>query len=145
MPIKGAIDMHALGKRLKLARDLTIQQFSTLSGMGINQISRLENGDKPGVRVDTLAALAGPLGVSLDHLAGLGAPTAAPSAATPREDAHEETPPNASGLARPLVGPRSLPDAVCGGMVARCSRAVSLVRQAGVYDATLTYCSAILP
>jgi transcriptional regulator with XRE-family HTH domain len=83
MPIKESIDMHALGKRLKLARvahDLTIQQLSGLSGVGINQISRLENGEKPGVRVDTLAALAGPLEVSLDHLVGLCAPMAAPSA-----------------------------------------------------------------
>src|SRR5713101_5131733 len=95
MPIKETIDMHALGKRLKLARvarDLTIQQLSALSGVGINQISRLENGDKPGVRVDTLAALAGPLEVSLDHLVGLYAPTAAPSAPRPREDAHDAQP-----------------------------------------------------
>ena len=83
MPIKETIDMHALGKRLKLARvarDLTIQQLSALSGVGLNQISRLENGDKPGVRVDTLAALAIPLAVSLDHLVGLSDATAAPSA-----------------------------------------------------------------
>jgi transcriptional regulator with XRE-family HTH domain len=80
MPIKVTIDMHALGKRLKLARvtrDLTIQQLSALSGVGINQISRLENGDKPGVRVDTLAALALPLAVSLDHLVGLSDATVA--------------------------------------------------------------------
>lgn len=96
MPIKGTIDMYALGKRLKLARvarDLTIQQLSALSGVGINQISRLENGDKPGVRVDTLAALAGPLAVSLDHLVGLSTATAAPSPARPREDTAEEKPP----------------------------------------------------
>ena len=95
MPMKGTIDMHALGKRLKLARvarDLTIQQLSALSGVGINQISRLENGDKPGVRVDTLAALAGPLAVSLDHLVGLSTATASPSAARRREDAHDEKP-----------------------------------------------------
>lgn len=74
MPIQATIDMHALGKRLKLARvvrDLTMQQLSALSGVGTNQISRLENGGKPGVRVDTLVALAVPLGVSLDHLVGL--------------------------------------------------------------------------
>ena len=44
MPIKETIDMNALGKRLKLARvarDLTIQQLSALSGVGMNQISRL--------------------------------------------------------------------------------------------------------
>ncbi len=95
MPIKGTIDMHALGKRLKLARvarDLTIQQLFALSGVGINQISRLENGDKPGVRVDTLAALAGPLEVSLDHLVGLCAPTAAPSATRAHEAAPDTTP-----------------------------------------------------
>src|SRR5437588_2355059 len=95
MPIKEAIDMHALGKRLKLARvarDLTIQQLSALSGVGINQISRLENGDKPGVRVDTLAALAIPLVVSLDHLVGLSTATAAPSTIKPREDAHDTKP-----------------------------------------------------
>jgi transcriptional regulator with XRE-family HTH domain len=95
MPMKGIIDMHALGKRLKLARvecDLTIQQLSVLSGVGTNQISRLENGDKPGVRVDTLVALAVPLTVSLDHLVGLSAPTASPSTAMPHEDTdtHEE-------------------------------------------------------
>jgi transcriptional regulator with XRE-family HTH domain len=96
MPMKGTIDMHALGKRLKLARvarDLTIQQLSVLSGVGINQISRLENGDKPGVRVDTLVALAIPLTVSLDHLAGLSATTASPSTTTPHEDTHEEKAP----------------------------------------------------
>src|SRR5207302_7979785 len=82
MPIKETIDMHAHGKRLKLARvarDLTIQQLSALSGVGINQISRLENGDKPGVRVDTLAALVVPLEVSLDHLVGLSDAPAAPA------------------------------------------------------------------
>src|SRR5712692_6489242 len=95
MPIKGTIDMHALGKRLKLARvarDLTFQQLSALSGVGINQISRLENGDKPGVRVDTLAALAVPLEVSLDHLVGLCTAMAAPSTTRPREDAHDTNP-----------------------------------------------------
>jgi transcriptional regulator with XRE-family HTH domain len=96
MPIKETIDMHALGKRLKLARvarDLTIQQLSALSGVGINQISRLENGGKPGVRVDTLAALAVPLAVSLDHLVGLDTTTVAPSATRPREAAQETIPP----------------------------------------------------
>ena len=97
MPSKVTIDMHALGKRLKLARvegDLTIQQLSALSGVGINQISRLENGEKPGVRVDTLASLAVPLAVSLDHLVGLSAATAAPR--TPRtREAIPETPPPA--------------------------------------------------
>ena len=46
--MKETIDMNALGKRLKLARvacDLTIQQLSALSGVGINHISRLENSD----------------------------------------------------------------------------------------------------
>src|SRR5262245_59551826 len=83
MSIKETIDMNALGKRLKLARvarDFTIQQLSALSGAGINQISRLENGEKPGVRVDTLAALAGPLAISLDHLVGLSDAMTAPSA-----------------------------------------------------------------
>ena len=92
MPIKETIDMHALGKRLKLARvarDLTIQQLSALSGVGINQISRLENGEKPGVRVDTLAALAVPLKVSLDHLVGLSDAMIAPSVSKPREAAQE--------------------------------------------------------
>jgi transcriptional regulator with XRE-family HTH domain len=96
MPIKESIDMHALGKRLKLARvarDLTIQQLSGLSGVGINQISRLENGEKPGVRVDTLAALAGPLAVSLDHLAGLCAPMAAPSATKSHAPTTDAQPP----------------------------------------------------
>jgi transcriptional regulator with XRE-family HTH domain len=93
--MKGTIDMHALGKRLKLARiarDLTIQQLSALSGVGINQISRLENGDKPGVRVDTLAALAGPLEVSLDHLVGLWDTMAAPRAASAHKAAHDTKP-----------------------------------------------------
>ena len=92
MPINVTIDMHALGKRLKLARverDLTIQQLSALSGVGINQISRLENGDKPGVRVDTLAALAVPLTVSLDHLVGLSDATTAPKITRTREAAPE--------------------------------------------------------
>jgi transcriptional regulator with XRE-family HTH domain len=96
MPMKVIIDMHALGKRLKLARvarDLTIQELSVLSGVGINQISRLENGDKPGARIDTLVALAIPLTVSLDHLVGLSATTASPSTATPHEDTHEEKAP----------------------------------------------------
>jgi transcriptional regulator with XRE-family HTH domain len=95
MPIKVTIDMYALGKRLKLARvarDLTIQQLSALSGVGINQISRLENGDKPGVRVDTLAALAVPLVVSLDHLVGLADATASPKTTRTREAAPETKP-----------------------------------------------------
>jgi len=98
MPIKETIDMNALGKRLKLARvgrDITIQQLSAMSGVGINQISRLENGDKPGVRVDTLAALAVPLEISLDHLVGLSDATAAPR--TPRRHkAPQETKPPAT-------------------------------------------------
>jgi transcriptional regulator with XRE-family HTH domain len=92
MPIKEPVDMHVLGKRLKLARvahDLTIQQLSALSGVGINQISRLENGEKPGVRVDTLAALAVPLEVSLDHLIGRSDATTAPSTIRARADALE--------------------------------------------------------
>ena len=95
MPSTGTIDMHALGKRLKLARvarDLTIQQLSALSGVGLNQISRLENGDKPGVRVDTLAALAIPLAVSLDHLVGLSDATAVPRHTQTREAAPQPTP-----------------------------------------------------
>lgn len=103
MPIKGTLDMHALGKRLKLARvtrDLTMQQLSVLSGVGINQISRLENGDKPGVRVDTLVALAGPLAVSLDHLVGLSTATASPR---PREDVHEEKLPATRQRTRPVA------------------------------------------
>jgi transcriptional regulator with XRE-family HTH domain len=95
MPIKETIDMHALGKRLKLARvarDLTIQQLSTLSGVGMNQISRLENGEKPGVHVDTLAALAVPLKASLDHLVGLSDAMLAPSATKPRDAAQEPQP-----------------------------------------------------
>jgi transcriptional regulator with XRE-family HTH domain len=96
MPIKETIDMHALGKRLKLARvtrDLTIQELSALSGVGINQISRLENGEKPGVRVDTLAALVVPLEMSLDHLVGLSDATAAPSAPRLHKAAQETKPP----------------------------------------------------
>ena len=95
MPIKETIDMHALGKRLKLARvahDLTIQQLSALSGVGINQISRLENGGKPGVRVDTLTALAIPLAVSLDHLVGLSDATVAPRTTRTRKAAPETHP-----------------------------------------------------
>jgi transcriptional regulator with XRE-family HTH domain len=96
MPIKETIDMNALGKRLKLARvvrDLTIQQLSALSGVGINQISRLENGDKPGVRVDTLAALAVPLAASLDHLVGLSDATSASSAPRLQKAPQETKPP----------------------------------------------------
>ena len=96
MPIKETIDMHALGKRLKLARvahDLTIQQLSALSGVGINQISRLENGDKPGVRVDTLAALAVPLETSLDHLVGLSDATSASSPPRLQKAPQETKPP----------------------------------------------------
>jgi transcriptional regulator with XRE-family HTH domain len=53
MLMKKTIDMNALGKRLKLARvarDFTIQQLSALSGVGINQISRLENSDVTALR-----------------------------------------------------------------------------------------------
>src|SRR5207237_10239517 len=96
MPIKETIDMNALGKRLKLARvarDLTIQQLSALSGVGINQISRLENGEKPGVRVDTLAALAVPLEVSIDHLVGRSDAPAASRATRPHKAPQETKPP----------------------------------------------------
>lgn len=95
MPSTGTIDMHALGKRLKLARvarDLTIQQLSARSGVGMNQISRLENGEKPGVRVDTLAALVGPLAVTLDHLVGLAVQDA-PRPVKPGEDTQAPKPP----------------------------------------------------
>ena len=71
MPRRGMIDMHMLGKRLKLARvahDLTRQPLSALSGVESHHLSHLENGDKPGVCVDTLAALTIPLGGSRDHL-----------------------------------------------------------------------------
>ena len=106
MPIKETIDMHALGKRLKLARvarDLTIQQLSALSGVGINQISRLENGDKPGVRVDTLAALVVPLEVSLDHLVGLSDAPAAPSVPRGHKAPQETKPPATRQQSRPAA------------------------------------------
>jgi hypothetical protein len=52
----------------------------------------LENGDKPGVRVDTLAALALPLAVSLDHLVGLSDATVAPRTTRTRKAAPETKP-----------------------------------------------------
>ena len=48
MLMKETVDMNTLGKRLKLARvacDLTIQQLSALSCVGINHSSRRENSD----------------------------------------------------------------------------------------------------
>ena len=74
MPSKATVDMQALGRRLKAIRlilCLTTKQLSALSGVGVAQINRLENGEKHGVKIDTLVALAVPLWVSIDFLVGL--------------------------------------------------------------------------
>ena len=68
------VDMKALGRCLARERERkgwTQQQLATASQVGQNQISRLENGRKPRLEVETLARLARTLGVSLDYLVGM--------------------------------------------------------------------------
>ena len=71
------LDMHVFGARLLQSRQrlgLSQSALAERSGVGQNQISRLERGDKPSVRADTLYALAKALGVSTDYLLGLEVP-----------------------------------------------------------------------
>jgi transcriptional regulator with XRE-family HTH domain len=63
------------------------------AGLPVKTVQRICKGEGKQPSVWTIAAIAHVLGVSMDDLVGLHEDAqAAPSAATPREDAHEEKP-----------------------------------------------------
>jgi transcriptional regulator with XRE-family HTH domain len=68
------VDYHQLGRRIAAARelaDLTQQGLAQKAGLTQATIGRIEKGRKPGVRVETLVAIAQALRVSADSLLGL--------------------------------------------------------------------------
>ena len=82
-----ALDMYKLGRRLAAARelrDLTQQELANRAGLTQATIARIEKGRKPGLRLDTIVAIAEALGVSLDALVGKDADNELLSAATAR-------------------------------------------------------------
>jgi DNA-binding XRE family transcriptional regulator len=82
-----ALDMYKLGRRLAAARelrDLTQQALANRAGLTQATIARIEKGRKPGLRLDTIVAVAEALGVSLDALVGKEADNELLSAATAR-------------------------------------------------------------
>ena len=90
--------MSTLGERLSAVREhrgLTQGEVARRVRLPQQAISRLERGERHHVRSDVLARLAIALDVSADVLLGLRDMTvseAAPSATSPREDAHETKP-----------------------------------------------------
>ena len=68
--------MQLFGKRLaqaRKARQWPQEELARQSSVGQNQISRLENGEKPSVSIHTLVRLAAALDCSVDYLVGLTA------------------------------------------------------------------------
>ena len=66
-----ALDMYKLGRRIAAARelrDLTQHELATRAGLTQATIARIEKGRKPGLRLETIVAIAETLGVSLDGL-----------------------------------------------------------------------------
>jgi transcriptional regulator with XRE-family HTH domain len=66
-----ALDMYTLGRRIAAARelrDLTQHELAARAGLTQATIARLEKGRKPGLRLETIVAIAEALGVSLDAL-----------------------------------------------------------------------------
>lgn len=67
------IDMQQLGARVRQARKhLRLRQgkLAEQAGIDAGNLSELEHGRKPSARIETLAALADVLQVSLDYLVG---------------------------------------------------------------------------
>jgi transcriptional regulator with XRE-family HTH domain len=65
------LDMYTLGRRIAAARelcDLTQHELATRAGLTQATIARIEKGRKPGLRLETIVAIAETLGVSLDAL-----------------------------------------------------------------------------
>ena len=68
------VDYYQLGRRVAAARelaDLTQQGLANKAGLTQATVARLEKGRKPGVRVETLVAIARALNVSVDYLLSL--------------------------------------------------------------------------
>ena len=67
------LDMYKLGRRIAAARelrDLTQHELAHRAGLTQATIARIEKGRKPGLRLETIVAIAETLGVSLDVLVG---------------------------------------------------------------------------
>jgi transcriptional regulator with XRE-family HTH domain len=55
-------------KRLRMSRDLTVNELADASGISAAQISRIENGKRNTPKADTIQALASALNISPDIL-----------------------------------------------------------------------------
>ena len=67
------LDIYLLGRRIAAARelaDLTQDELARHASLTQSTIARIEKGRKPGLRVETLLAIARALGSSLDALVG---------------------------------------------------------------------------
>jgi transcriptional regulator with XRE-family HTH domain len=94
---------HILGERVRrcrMALGLNQTTFADKVGIPVPTLSSIEHG-RQSIYVERVVQLAMSLAVSTDYLLGLAddpqasvaaAPQAAPSAARPREDAHDEKP-----------------------------------------------------
>jgi transcriptional regulator with XRE-family HTH domain len=89
--------LHALRRR----RGQTLRELGAQAEVNYVTLSKIERGKMPQVSADIVARVAVALAVSTDYLLGLAddpqasvaaAPQATPSAARPREDAHDEKP-----------------------------------------------------
>ena len=94
---------HILGervRRLRMALGLNQTTFADKVGIPVPTLSSIEHG-RQSIYVERIVQLATALAVSTDYLLGLAddpqasvaaAPQSAPTAARPREDAHDEKP-----------------------------------------------------
>jgi transcriptional regulator with XRE-family HTH domain len=77
----GGKSTPTFSQRLKQAREaagMTQQELAFASGLSLSMIAQLEQGAKTDPRMSTLTALAAALGVSVDHLTGVGTAAAPP-------------------------------------------------------------------
>lgn len=58
-------------RSLRMARQKTIRDLATETGLSVSQLYRLEKGERPRVAATTLARIAQALGTSVDYLLGL--------------------------------------------------------------------------
>ncbi len=58
-------------RRLRLARDLRVEELAARADLSVAQVYRLQNDERPNVSAVVLARIAGALDTTLDYLLGL--------------------------------------------------------------------------
>ncbi len=58
-------------RAVRTAREMTIRELASQTGLSVSQLYRLEKGERPRVAATTLARIAQALGTSVDYLLGL--------------------------------------------------------------------------